>query len=221
MLLKRTLKFLKRRPQRFKLLKNFSDRSDDKFDLSPEVCYYKTLNVSTSAKFDDIKSAYLKLAKKHHPDISALPNSKQKFEAISNSYKILSKPKTREKYDYSIGIKNPTWQVESEVVDEFENQDLFMKYVKGERDYEKERDNIDLSFEEENTEKLYDYFRYKYLGRFNEKKEGRVRKLSPFRDMVDDANVTINGDPFQFSMKTDKKMREIRKERKERDVKKF
>lgn len=220
MLLKRSLKFLKNH-KKFNLKYTFSTSQEEKINLNPETCYYKTLNISTNAKFKDIKSAYLSLAKKHHPDISTQKDSKEKFQAISTAYKILSKTESRSKYDHSLGIKNPSWQVESEVIDEFENQEVFMKYVKGERDYEKEKDNIDYSFEEENHEKLYDYFRYKYLGRFREKKEGQVKPLSPFRDMVEDAKITSDSSPFQFSMKTDRKMREIRKERKEKDVKKL
>lgn len=222
MLLKRSLRFFKKRPISNPLrLFSSSGGKHDKFDLDPEICYYKTLNISTNAKFEDVKSAYLELAKKHHPDISAQATAKEKFQAISMAYKVLSKPENRLKYDYSIGIKNPSWQMESEVVDEFENQELFMKYVKGERDYDSEKDNIDYSYEENNSEKLYDYFRYKYLGRFRENKKGQVKPLSPFRDMADDANLTDNTDPMQFSMKTDKKMRAIRKERKEKDVRYF
>lgn len=221
-MLKNYLRFFKRQPNGACMrLFSSSTKKQDKIDLNPDICYYKTLNISTNAKFEDIKTAYLKLAKKHHPDISAQPSAKEKFQAISVSYKVLSKPENRLKYDYSIGIKNPSWQMESEVVDEFENQELFMKYVKGERDYDAERDTIDYSYEEEHSEKLYDYFRYKYLGRFREEKKGEVRPLSPFRDMADGANITKNTDPLQFSMKTDKKMREVRKERKEKDVRFF
>jgi curved DNA-binding protein len=33
------------------------------------MCYYKVLNVSTDATFEEIKKSYLDLAKKYHPDV--------------------------------------------------------------------------------------------------------------------------------------------------------
>jgi len=37
-------------------------------ESKPKVCFYKVLNVSPDAKFEEIKASYLKLAKKYHPD---------------------------------------------------------------------------------------------------------------------------------------------------------
>jgi len=35
----------------------------------PKTCYYKVLNISTDASFDEVKQSYRELAKKFHPDV--------------------------------------------------------------------------------------------------------------------------------------------------------
>ena len=63
-----------------------------------EVCYYETLGVEKDATQHDIKQAYRKLVKKHHPD----KNEGQRteiFETIQQAYEVLSDPKAREIYD--------------------------------------------------------------------------------------------------------------------------
>lgn len=64
------------------------------------VDYYKVLGISKNASTDDIKSAYRKLARKHHPDLNA--NDKEahkKFQQINEANEVLSDPDKRKKYD--------------------------------------------------------------------------------------------------------------------------
>ncbi|XP_020596712.1 dnaJ homolog subfamily B member 4-like [Phalaenopsis equestris] len=65
------------------------------------VDYYKILQVDKSAKDDDLKKAYRKLAMKWHPDKN--PNNKKeaeaKFKKISEAYEVLSDPQKRAVYD--------------------------------------------------------------------------------------------------------------------------
>ncbi|CAK7322697.1 unnamed protein product [Dovyalis caffra] len=65
------------------------------------VDYYKILQVDKSAKDDDLKKAYRKLAMKWHPDKN--PNNKKeaeaKFKQISEAYDVLSDPQKRAVYD--------------------------------------------------------------------------------------------------------------------------
>ncbi len=64
--------------------------------------YYETLGVSKTAGADEIKSAFRKLARQHHPDM-AKPKEKaaaeEKFKQINEAYEVLSDPEKREKYD--------------------------------------------------------------------------------------------------------------------------
>ena len=62
--------------------------------------YYETLGVSKNATQDEIKKAFRKLAKKHHPDAS--PDYKisgEKFKAVSEAYEVLGNAEKRKKYD--------------------------------------------------------------------------------------------------------------------------
>jgi molecular chaperone DnaJ len=62
--------------------------------------YYAMLGVSRQAKPEEIRKAYRRLARKHHPDLN--PGSKtaeEKFKGISEAYEILSDEKKRKIYD--------------------------------------------------------------------------------------------------------------------------
>jgi curved DNA-binding protein len=62
--------------------------------------YYATLGVSKSASDKEIKQAFRKLARKHHPDVN--PNDKKaeaKFKDINEAYEVLGDPAKRKKYD--------------------------------------------------------------------------------------------------------------------------
>lgn len=62
--------------------------------------YYQVLGVERGAGADEIKRAYKKLAKKHHPDCN--PGDKcaeDKFKEISEAYHVLSDPEKRREYD--------------------------------------------------------------------------------------------------------------------------
>lgn len=61
--------------------------------------YYDILGVSKTASDDEIKSAYRKLAKKYHPDISKEDNAADKFKEVQEAYEILSDKSKRNQYD--------------------------------------------------------------------------------------------------------------------------
>ncbi len=58
--------------------------------------YYKTLGVARTASTDEIKKAFRKLARKHHPDAGG---DEAKFKEINEAYEVLSDEKKRKLYD--------------------------------------------------------------------------------------------------------------------------
>jgi DnaJ-class molecular chaperone len=62
--------------------------------------YYATLGVSKTANEKEIKQAYRKLARKHHPDVNPGDKSAEaKFKEINEAYEVLGDPDKRRKYD--------------------------------------------------------------------------------------------------------------------------
>lgn len=61
--------------------------------------YYEVLGVNKSASDAEIKSAYRKLARKHHPDLDKSAGAAEKFKEISEAYQILSDSGKRQQYD--------------------------------------------------------------------------------------------------------------------------
>ncbi len=97
------------------------------------IDYYKILGLNKDAKEEDIKKAYRKLARKHHPDLN--PNDKEahrKFQEINEANEVLSDPEKRKKYD--------TYGENWKHADQFEEARQQQQYSggKGQRMYEQE-----------------------------------------------------------------------------------
>lgn len=61
---------------------------------------YETLGVKRDASVDDIRRAYRKLARKHHPDVNpGNKASEDRFKAASAAYEVLSDSRRRAEYD--------------------------------------------------------------------------------------------------------------------------
>ena len=61
--------------------------------------YYEILGVDKNADEKEIKSAFRKLAKKYHPDVSKEPDAAEKFKEAQEAYAVLSDPEKRSQYD--------------------------------------------------------------------------------------------------------------------------
>src|SRR5688500_10131324 len=62
--------------------------------------YYATLGVPRTASAADIKKAFRKLARQHHPDVNkGNKGAEQKFKELSEANEVLSDPEKRKLYD--------------------------------------------------------------------------------------------------------------------------
>ncbi|MER3603335.1 MAG: hypothetical protein C4298_05965 [Thermus sp.] len=71
--------------------------------------YYATLGVSKNASEEEIKKAFKKLARKHHPDVSKDPGAEEKFKEINEAYAVLSDPEKRAAYDRGQEVGEFSW----------------------------------------------------------------------------------------------------------------
>lgn len=62
--------------------------------------YYSTLGVAKAATEKEIKQAFRKLARQHHPDVNPGDNAAEsRFKEINEAYEVLSNAENRRKYD--------------------------------------------------------------------------------------------------------------------------
>eukprot|EP01084_Bolivina_argentea_P282390 483366_1 len=82
----------------YNLLNSFHSSSSN-----TNQCYYKTLGIVRNASDKDIRTAYIQMAKKFHPDVNTQTDSTAKFTSINEAYSILSDKMKKQKYDNKIG----------------------------------------------------------------------------------------------------------------------
>ncbi len=61
--------------------------------------YYKILGVERSVTSDALKTAYRRLARKFHPDVSKEANAEARFKEVQEAYEVLKDPEKRAAYD--------------------------------------------------------------------------------------------------------------------------
>ena len=65
----------------------------------PPKDYYSVLGVQRDATEDAVRSAYRKLARQYHPDVSTEHAAPEKFKEVTEAYEVLSDPERRQRYD--------------------------------------------------------------------------------------------------------------------------
>jgi curved DNA-binding protein len=61
--------------------------------------YYKVLGVERTASDDDIKKAFRRLARKHHPDLSKAPDAAARMQELNEAHEVLRDKEKRAAYD--------------------------------------------------------------------------------------------------------------------------
>ena len=65
--------------------------------------YYEVLGIDRAASDDEIKKAFRRLARQHHPDLQSNPQHKkkaeEKFKEANEAYEVLNNPESRKRYD--------------------------------------------------------------------------------------------------------------------------
>ncbi len=67
--------------------------------MEPKKDYYEVLGVDHDADAKTIKRAFLKLARKLHPDVSDAPDAEERFKEVNEAYTVLSDDQKRANYD--------------------------------------------------------------------------------------------------------------------------
>lgn len=98
--------------------------------------YYEILGVERDADAKTIKRAFLKLARKLHPDVSNEPDAEEKFKEVNEAYSVLSDEKRRANYDQFGNPDGPTgfggdYVDMSDIFGGFGMDDLFSSFFGG------------------------------------------------------------------------------------------
>jgi len=91
--------------------KNFFQKTKFLQNINKTENFYNVLGVDRNSTNDQIKQAYLKLAKQFHPDVNKEIDADEKFKNITLAYEALSNKKNRELYDATmdVDIKKNNW----------------------------------------------------------------------------------------------------------------
>jgi curved DNA-binding protein len=73
-----------------------SERQGDSVEFKD---YYKTMGLARTATEAEVKTAYRKLARKFHPDVSKEKDAEARFKDVGEAYEVLKDPEKRAAYD--------------------------------------------------------------------------------------------------------------------------
>ena len=71
------------------------------------VDHYTLLGVRSDASALEIRRAYRRLARQHHPDLNPCPDGPSRFAELADAYAILNDPSQRARYDQTLHRPRP------------------------------------------------------------------------------------------------------------------
>ncbi|MBQ3641875.1 DnaJ domain-containing protein, partial [bacterium] len=143
------------------------------------------------ASFEEIKSAYRKLARKYHPDVAKTPEDEAKFKEIKEAYDILSNEESRKKYDVLRGF------YKEKIRKEYERQQTRNKY---EEYVKKAKKNS------ETAEKFSKSFNEAIDTLFHNQTKMKKKQEKPLPFNGDDITVDISISCFEAASGTNRKV---------------
>jgi curved DNA-binding protein CbpA len=66
------------------------------------IDHYTLLGVQSDASASEIRRAYRRLARQHHPDLNPRPDGPERFAEVAHAYAILNDPAQRARYDHTL-----------------------------------------------------------------------------------------------------------------------
>jgi len=125
------------------------------------VTYYDELGVHPQATSKEIKSAFYKLSKAHHPDMNIdNPLSQDKFKIISEAYVVLGNPKQRIQYDKGVLGRNHSVAEREQATHKFEGEAFYESRGSGGRAVkERQGRNLD-NWVRENRTNTFEHAQY-------------------------------------------------------------
>jgi uncharacterized protein YjbI with pentapeptide repeats len=70
--------------------------------MPPTPDYYALLHVARTATAEELRTAYRKLAREHHPDANAAPEAATRMRELNQAWEVLRDPETRNAYDRTL-----------------------------------------------------------------------------------------------------------------------
>ncbi|MBU0490843.1 MAG: DnaJ domain-containing protein [Chloroflexi bacterium] len=86
------------------------------------IDYYRTLGVSEHADADEIKRAYRRMARRHHPDIDHSPDAAERFLLIQTAFDVLGDSERRVGYDIE-------WQLYRQRRDQVQGEHIAIRWA--------------------------------------------------------------------------------------------
>lgn len=111
--------------------------------------FYEVLGVERTSSNEDIKSAYLKLAKQYHPDLNKSEGAEDKFKSITVAYEALNNQRNRDLYDaymYSDPYSDMNYEHFKEKEKNFNNENFYQEKARWDRYNEQFKNKKESSF---------------------------------------------------------------------------